>query len=159
MKTLITLLAGAAFAGLAHTSDITSYVHARVIGVEPITVQSSRTVPRTSCTYTEELTRDGSGAVVGAIIGGATGRAIAKNKDTGTAVGAIAGAIIGGQNTQSQSRLVERCSTYQDREHFNRITGYNVTFEYDGSLRTTRMSRDPGDTVVIKTVTRIYAVE
>lgn len=159
MKSLITLIAGTAFAGLALASDITSYVHARVISVEPITVQSSRTVPRTSCSYVEEVTRDGSGAVVGAIVGGATGRAIAKDKDAGTAVGAIAGAIIGGQNAPSQSRLVERCVTYQDREHFNRVTGYNVTFEYNGQLRTTRMGRDPGNTVVIKTVTRVYAVE
>lgn len=159
MKTPIVFIASISFVASALASDITSYVHAKVIGVDPISVQSSRSVPRTSCSYVEEVTRDGSGAVVGAIIGGATGRAIAKDKDTGTAIGAITGAIIGGQNTPSQSRLVERCSTYQDREHFNRITGYNVTFEYNGQLRTTRMNRDPGNTITIKTVTRIYAVE
>jgi uncharacterized protein YcfJ len=158
MKSLITLIVGVAI-GTSVAADVTAYTNARVISVEPITVQSSRSVPRTSCSYVEEVTRDGSGAVVGAIIGGATGRAIAKDRDTGTAVGAIAGAIIGGQNAPSQSRLVERCVTYQDREHFNRITGYNVTFEYHGQLRTTRMSRDPGHSVRIKTVTRIYAVE
>jgi len=159
MKTHIAILAGLTFSLSAYADSVTSYVNARVLSVEPITVQSSRSIPRTSCSYVEEVTRDNSGAVVGAIVGGATGRAIAKDKDTGTAVGAIAGAVIGSQNSPSQSRMVERCTTYQDREYFNRITGYNVTFEYNGQLRSVRMSRDPGHTITIKTVTRIYAVE
>ena len=159
MKTHVALIAGLTFSLSAYADSITSYVNARVMSVEPITVQSFRSVPRTSCSYVEEVTRDNSGAVVGAIVGGATGRAIAKDKDTGTAVGAIAGAMIGSQNSPSQSRMVERCVTYQDRDHFNRITGYNVTFEYNGQLRTARMNRDPGHTITLKTVTNIYAVE
>jgi len=159
MKKFIALVAGISFSSFAYADNIVSYVNARVMSVEPITSQSSRSIPRTSCSYVEEVTRDNSGAVVGAIVGGATGRAIAKDKDTGTAVGAIAGAVIGGQNSPSQSRMVERCTTYQDREYYNRITGYNVTFEFNGQLRSVRMSRDPGHTVTIKTVTKVYAVE
>lgn len=53
----------------------------------------------------------------------------------------------------------QNCTSYHDREYFERVTGYNVTFEYSGQLRTTRMNRDPGNTVTIKTVTKVYAVE
>jgi uncharacterized protein YcfJ len=159
MKFYVAILAGLTFSISAYADSVTEYVSARVVGVEPITVQSSRAVPRTSCYYVEEISRDNSGAVVGAIVGGAAGRAIARDKDTGTAVGAIAGAVIGNQNSAPQSRMVERCTTYHDREYYNRITGYNVTFEYKGQLRTARMSRDPGHTITLKTVTRIFAVE
>lgn len=159
MKSHIALLAGLSISISAYADDVVTYVSARVVGVQPITVQSSRAVPRTSCHMVEEVVRDNSGAVVGAIVGGAAGRAIARDKDTGTAVGAIAGAVIGNQHSTPQTRMVERCTNYHDREYFNRITGYNVTFEYNGQLRTARMNRDPGHTITLKAVTRVYAVE
>ena len=39
------------------------------------------------------------------------------------------------------------------------VKEYNVFFEYEGQLRSVRMRYDPGSTIRIKTVTKIYVVE
>lgn len=158
MKSLVAIIASL-FAFSVYAGNIESITHARVISVDPITVKSYRTVPRESCRLIEEHIQDNSGAVVGAIVGGAIGRNMAKDKDAGTVVGALAGASIGGQNPKVTSRTVERCSTYHDREYFEKITGYNVMFEWAGHVRTARMNRDPGNTVTIRVVTNVYAME
>lgn len=70
--------------------------------------------------------------------------------------GSVAGAIVKNDNaTQPQ----ERCSTYHDREAYVKVVAYNVTFEYNGQLRTAKFNRDPGNFVNIKTVTRIFAYD
>lgn len=109
--------------------EIVSYTNARVVAIDPITSTAYATVPRTSCTVIEERTSPPAPAVPGAIV-----------KD-------------------GETKRREQCSTYQDREAFVKIIGYNVTFEYAGQLRTTKMARDPGNYVNIKTVTRIFAIE
>jgi|LauGreDrversion4_2_1035121.scaffolds.fasta_scaffold155004_2 uncharacterized protein YcfJ len=58
-----------------------------------------------------------------------------------------------------QKNLSERCVTYSDREFKTDIIAYDVMFEYRGQLRTTRFNHDPGNSVRVKVVTRIYAVE
>ena len=157
MKPLVAIIASL-FAVSVHAEFI-SYERARVVSVEPITTKSYRTVPRQSCTMVEEYRGDGHAAVTGAIIGGVVGRNVAKDKDAGTVVGAIVGSAIASENARPGVRMVERCSTYQDREYFDRIKGYNVTFEYDGQIRTTRFNRDPGNIVRIKVVKKVYAIE
>ena len=70
--------------------------------------------------------------------------------------GSVAGAIVKNDNaTQPQ----ERCTTYHDREAYVKVVAYNVTFEYNGQLRTAKFNRDPGAFVNIKTVTRILAYD
>jgi len=140
-------------------NDFVTYERARVVTVDPITTQSSRAVPRQSCTMVEEYRGDGHAAVTGAIVGGVVGRNIAKDKDAGTVVGAIIGSAIASENARPGVRMVEKCTTYNDREYYNRITGYNVTFEYEGQLRTTRMARDPGPTIQLKIVKKVYAMD
>jgi len=137
----------------ALANEIVAYSSARVVSVDPITVTAYNTVPRTSCYQIEE--RDNSGAVVGAVVGGVVGRNIAKDKDVGTIVGGVAGAVIGDNATRTR----ERCTTYHDRESYVKIVAYNVTFEYNGQLRTTRMKSEPGNYITLKTVTRIYSYE
>ena len=137
--------------------DLVSYTHARVINVEPITSRSYQTIPRRSCTMIEEYRSDGHTAVTGAVVGGVIGRNVAKDKDVGTVVGAVVGSAIATEN--AKPRMVERCTTYNDREFFDRVSGYNVTFEFNGQLRTVRFNRDPGTIVRIKTVTKIYAID
>jgi uncharacterized protein YcfJ len=151
------LIVGAAvalFATFASAQEIVQTGYARVVGVEPITNVGYRTVPRTSCTTIQR--QSSSGPVVGAIVGGAVGHNMAKDKAAGTAVGAVAGAIIGDHVTQMPK---DECVTYHDREYYNRITGYNVTFEYDGELRTVRLARDPGARISVKVVKRVYVLE
>jgi uncharacterized protein YcfJ len=157
MKPLVAIIASL-FAVSVHAEFI-SYERARVVSVEPITTKSYRTVPRQSCTMIEEYRGDGHAAVTGAIVGGVIGRNVAKDKDAGTVVGAIVGSAIATENARPNVRMVERCSTYNDREYFERIDGYNVTFEYEGRLRTTRLDTDPGNTIRLKVVKKVYAVE
>lgn len=160
MKSFVAVLAlTLSFSAYARGDQFVSYDRARVVSVDPITTQSSRSVPRQSCTMVEEYRGDGHAAVTGAVIGGVVGRNIAKDKDAGTVVGAIVGSAIATNNYPAGVRTVERCSTYHDREYYNRITGYNVTFEYEGQLRTTRMARDPGPTVELKIVKKVYALD
>ena len=153
-------LAVALFAiSLSAHAEFVTYEKVRVVSVNPITTQSSRTVPRQSCTMVEEYRGDGHAAVTGAIVGGVIGRNVAKDKDAGTVVGAIVGSAIASENARPGVRMVERCTTYNDREYYNRITGYNVTFEYEGQLRTTRMARDPGSMIELKVVKKVYALD
>lgn len=60
---------------------------------------------------------------------------------------------------QNQKRVTERCITYSDREFKQDIIGFDVTFEYQSQLRTVRMNYDPGNTVRIKTVTKVFVIE
>jgi uncharacterized protein YcfJ len=55
--------------------------------------------------------------------------------------------------------LTERCTTHHDREYYNIVTGYSVTIEYQGQLRTVRLSRQPSDRVPVKVVKRIFVIE
>jgi uncharacterized protein YcfJ len=53
----------------------------------------------------------------------------------------------------------QKCVSYNDREFQYNVIAFNVTFEYKGQIRTVKMKYDPGTTIQIKTVTRVYAVE
>ena len=145
----------ACFAMSASAQEIVQHGYARVISVDPISSPGFRTVPRTTCTLIER--QSNSGPVVGAIVGGAVGNSMAKDRTAGTVVGAIAGAVIGDHVTEGQSR--EHCTTYHDKEYFNRVNGYNVTIEYEGELRTVRMLRAPAERVPVKVVKRVYVLE
>jgi uncharacterized protein YcfJ len=140
----------------AYANTIVGHDRARIINVEPITKQSYSYVPRQSCTQVER--RSGADPVIGAIVGGAIGRNVAKDRDAGTVVGAIAGAVIADNN--SSTRVYEECQTYRDKVYTEKIVGYNVTFDYRGQVRTTRFSRPPmNDYISIRTETRVYAME
>jgi len=68
---------------------------------------------------------------------------------------AVAGGVVGA----GQSKMIQRCVPYNDREYKQVINGYDVTFEYFGQIRTVRMENDPGDTVRIKAVTSVYVIQ
>ena len=53
----------------------------------------------------------------------------------------------------------QKCISYSDREFRYNVIAFNVTFEYRGQVRTVRLDHDPGNTINIKTVTRVYAIE
>ena len=102
---------------------------ARVVRLQPITTSKVYNVTRTSCTMVEDL----SGALAQHSAGAPTGK--------------------------SPSRMVQRCIPYADREYKQFITGYDVTFEYLGQIRTVRMNHDPGTAVRVKAVTNVYVME
>lgn len=53
----------------------------------------------------------------------------------------------------------QKCVSYSDREFRYNVIAFNVTFEYRGQVRTVRLDHDPGNTINIKTVTKVYAIE
>lgn len=129
-------------------------------------------VPRRHCTL--ERVRDGryeqrsEPSIGGALLGGLAGGAIGNQVGSGdarvatTAVGVVLGAVVGnhfGGGHQSafrhaapRSRVVERCSTIYERER--RVSGYRVTYEYNGRRHTGFMDRDPGRRVRIDELAR-----
>ena len=102
---------------------------ARVVRLQPIQETKVYNVTRTSCTMVEDLS------------------------------GALAQQSAGAPTGTSPSRMVQRCIPYADREYKQFITGYDVTFEYYGQIRTVRMNHDPGTAVRVKAVTNIYVME
>ena len=102
---------------------------ARVVRLQPIQETKMYSVTRTSCTMVEDL----SGALA--------------QHNSGTPTGT------------PPSRMVQRCIPYADREYKQFITGYDVTFEYYGQIRTVRMNHDPGTAVRVKSVTNVYVME
>jgi uncharacterized protein YcfJ len=115
----------------------------------------------------------GAGTVIGAIIGGVVGHQFgnsSRGRDHGTVAGVIGGGIIGNmiENSPSNSapstvnydpqparvdytpetRTVQRCQTVQDSRE--QISGYNVTYRYNGRDYQTRMSYDPGQTINVR---------
>jgi uncharacterized protein YcfJ len=116
----------------------------------------------------------GAGTVIGAIVGGVIGHQFgnsSRGRDHGTVAGVIGGGIIGNmiENSPSanaapstvnydpqparvdytpETRTVQRCQTVQDSRE--QITGYNVTYRYNGRDYQTRMAYDPGQTINVR---------
>lgn len=99
--------------------------------------------------------------ILGTIIGGAIGNAVGHNKSNqrvGTVVGAVLGGSIGRDIIRGQSdgrvvrdyETVERCDTVYERYEEERITGYRVTYHYNGQDYTVRTNSDPGATIRVR---------
>lgn len=97
--------------------------------------------------------RSVGGAVIGGIAGGLIGSQIGKDsgRTAATAVGAAVGAIVGdridndghpGSYPVARSHPGPRC--YDVDRWDNRVTGYRVTYEYNGRRYTRFMTHDPG---------------
>lgn len=152
---------GTANAGPRH--DYNSHSdYAKVTHVEPIVVQHERRVPRRECWDEEVRYQEPSrhrqsytGPILGSIIGGAIGNELGTsndNKKVGAVVGAVLGASIGHDVTRKGAygedrvryRTETRCNVSHDIEYHERVTGYNVTYRYNGRTYQTRMDHDPG---------------
>lgn len=135
---LLMLLAGAAMAGSFSDS-------ARVVEVRPA---YERVVTR-ECgpSRVEGATGNPSdrvaGTVVGGLVGGIAGNQIGNGHGNtlATVVGALGGAALGGHLAGGESG-----SRVRDCEDVvrQRSVGYDVTYDYRGTLETYRTSRDPG---------------
>ena len=139
----------------------TTYDRARVVGVSPIYESVAYEVPVEECRMERVPHRrhhqaSATGPLVGAIIGGAIGNAVGhkkRNKQVGTVVGALLGGSIGAdvaRRNREHHGAYARYSrqqvcdvAYEVREE-ERLTGYDVRYEYAGETYRTRMDRDPG---------------
>ncbi|MEH6469972.1 MAG: glycine zipper 2TM domain-containing protein [Halopseudomonas sp.] len=137
---------------------------AKVIAVDPITQSISRKIPIEQC-WSEQVRYEGSnggyrsntGTLLGGIIGAAIGNNLGRghhrdNKNIKTVAGGLLGAAIGrdisarsqSRHSQPEYRTEQRCSTEYETQWEQRITGYNVTYRYQGETYNTRMDYDPG---------------
>ena len=151
---LLPLLATATLAVHAET-----YVdNARVRSVQP--QYESVAVPRQECTnqWINETHRvDGPRGYGGAVIGGVAGAVIGNQvgnghgREAATALGAVLGAFTGdrmanhdrgGERYEEVPRQVQSCHVVNEVQQ--RLTGYQVAYEYRGQQFTALLPQDPG---------------
>ncbi len=169
----MTLMMASTFASAARYDN--EYTYAPVVDVQPIYETIRVPQNRRVCEDRNRSPRgrsngqrrtSGGGAVLGGIIGGLLGNRFGDGhgRDAATAVGIIAGAAIGSgadrnnrhyNSRYSNSRYNNRdsrrqCYTQRDYYEEQRITGYDVAYEYIGRTYHTRMQNHPGDRVRIQ---------
>jgi uncharacterized protein YcfJ len=156
---LIPVLAAAALAAHADT-----YMdNARVRSVQP--QYESVTVPRQECssqivneTHRVDGERQYGGAVVGGVAGAVLGNQVGNGhgREAATALGAVLGAFTGDrvQNRdrvdqyQTVPREVTSCQTVNDVQQ--RLTGYQVSYEYRGQQFTALLPQNPGSNLQVR---------
>ena len=150
---------GPQYAEVVRTTPITvkEAVYADVIDAVPITQTTE--VPQQVCGYHDVQVReperfgDKDGMVVGALIGGLIGHQIGHGggRTAATVAGAVGGGYVGreidrrhvGGRISTQSRRV--CHT-ETREKA-RTVGYDVHYQLDGRVVSTRVSKKPSDQI------------
>ena len=131
-------------------------VFAKVVNRTPIMESIQKTIPKRVC-YQEEVvtqnTKSYTPSILGGVIGAAAGNQVGhgKGKDLATVAGAVLGASVGRdvQNKAAQQHraTVERCHDEHEYIYEERISGWRVTYEYNGATYITRTDRDPGDSI------------
>lgn len=165
MKKLLTgaLLATAAAAAQAETA----YESARVLDSIPVYRSVEISTPRQECWQEEVVRHTRRGGydshtpdLLGAVIGGAVGNAVGRNKSN-KRVGTVVGALLGGSIARDMSRgrrdervayydTVERCRTVQEYREEQKLVGYDVLYRYNGREYSVRLPRDPGPTLRLR---------
>jgi uncharacterized protein YcfJ len=116
--------------------------------------------------YDDHGSNPAGSALMGALVGGAIGHQFGSGSgnDAATIAGALIGASVAHSNAvrNSAPRTVvdrhekrTRCADRYDEREEERVTGYRVTYYYDGQRYVTRMDRDPGDTVRVAISSRV----
>ena len=136
---------------LGHTQ---SQEMGRVISSTPVVTQIA--APQQVCHQGQVITaapKSGAGALIGAIAGGAIGSQIGggSGRALATAVGVIGGAIAGDSAESAPApvyQTVNQCT--QQLAYENRITAYNVVYEYAGKQYSIQLPNDPGPYVPLR---------
>ena len=130
----LAVLAAMGFAATAASAQ--SMVTARVLGAQPVVEQ----VPVQDCgPYGHRPS--GAGAAVGAVTGGLIGSQIGKGSGhiAGAILGALGGAVLG-NTAEAYNNGYGGCRT----GYSQRVTAYDVTYEYNGRQYQTRTAQAPG---------------
>jgi uncharacterized protein YcfJ len=143
MKTPLCALCALVIAAPAMAQD-----YGRVLSSTPIITQA--TVPQQVCNMVLQpmpARTSGAGALMGAIAGGAVGQAIGhgNGRAAATAVGIVGGAVLGDRLEAPEatpSRTVRHCHTQYLSEQ--RVSGYQVRYEFGGREYVAQMPSDPG---------------
>jgi len=151
----------AMFSGFPSSANAQSQEMARVLSSIPVVTQVS--LPRQVCGETQVITsspKSGAGAVMGAIAGGAIGNNIGggSGRALATAAGVIGGAIFGDSiegAPPSVARQVTSCTHQISYE--NRVTAYNVVYEYGGKQYSIQLPNDPGPYLPVQVTPSVVA--
>lgn len=95
--------------------------------------------------------------IFGAIIGAGVGRLFGsgRGQDAATVAGAVLGGSIGRDQNSTRNtgtatvRYEQRCKVVDNFRTENRFEGYDVTYEYNGSVYHARTQSHPGDTITV----------
>jgi uncharacterized protein YcfJ len=135
--------------------------YARVVSVEPVrqTINNPKRVCRDEVVTHTAPPRDQhqiAGTAIGAVAGGLLGNQIGGGK--GNTLATVAGAVGGGyagkriQESRQQGQVTQtteqRCTTVNNSTQ--KITAYDVRYEYNGVTRSVRMDHDPGDRLEVQ---------
>jgi uncharacterized protein YcfJ len=155
MKKIITVWTLISIGTLAPAQEV-----GRVISSVQVIQQVS--VPRQVCMQEQvavQQNKSGAGAAMGAIAGGVLGNQIGggSGKAAATALGIFGGAILGNNiegAPPAQMQNVQNCTTQNIFE--NRVTGYNVAYEFNGKQYNVQLPRDPGPTIKLNVTPAPY---
>ena len=157
---LLPLLASAALAAHADTY----FDNAQVRSVQA--QYESVVVPRQECTsqwinepHRIERSRNYGGAVVGGLAGALVGNQVGNGhgREAATALGAVIGAFTGDrvgnrdrgdERYEQVPRQVQTCQTVNDVQQ--RLTGYQVSYEYRGQQFSTVLPENPGPNLKVR---------
>jgi uncharacterized protein YcfJ len=128
----------------------------RVLSSVPVIQQVQ--VPRQVCSQVPvaPAPTSGGGGLLGGLVGAGVGSTIGHGSGqaaavvAGTLIGAVVGNNVEASNNQAAAayQSMPQCTTQMTLE--NRITAYNVTYEYGGREFTAQMPYDPGPTVQLQ---------
>lgn len=147
MKTLATTLL-LATAGLAQAQEV-GQVMSRTALYQQVAV------PRQTCSQTPVAVQNptsGAGALMGAIAGGAVGNQIGggSGRALATMAGVVGGAMMGDKIENPGSQLQNQTTCTTQTVYENRLTGYNVVYEYAGKQYEVQLPQDPGPTIQLQ---------
>lgn len=145
----------------AYGDEYGTYERARVVDAQPIYDTVSTPVSRRVCREVpvRRVQRDGGSAaatILGGLIGGLAGHQIGSGSGNtaATVAGAIAGAAIGQHASNDPDRVYRgvqtRCHRVRDYQRDQRLSGYRVTYQYNGETFTTRTAQHPGKWIRVK---------
>lgn len=141
------------------------WAKARVVDADPIYREVRVRESRQVCEDVPVVERthyrggpDPGSMLVGAVIGGVIGHQFGggSGKDAATAAGAFIGANHAANNTYTRGRVVERevietrCETVRPVRYEEVVSGYDVTYRYQGRLYHTRTREHPGKFIRVR---------
>ncbi|MBL4661670.1 MAG: glycine zipper 2TM domain-containing protein [Alcanivoracaceae bacterium] len=161
VKKIISCLALVVIANAASAGRYDSeYTYAKVVDVQPI--YETYQVPQNKrvCKnvhrdddYNSSHRGNVGGAIIGGIIGGIIGNRFGSGhgREATTAAGVIAGATLGSKAKRHNNNQPRRhCYTQTEYYEEQRVSGYDVAYDYNGKTRHARMQSHPGDRVRIE---------
>lgn len=138
------------------------YDRAKVTRVQPIVDVVRVPTEHREC-WTEEVEHSArrsdpnAGMLIGGIIGGVVGHQMGhgRGNKAATAAGAVIGAAVGRRAARDDyepgySTDERRCRVDHGYEEHERVSGYRVTYRYQGRLYTTRMNDEPGKFIRVR---------